>query len=389
MMMELHGWSQRRIIGLSARCPLGAPDVRSNRKQTPGHIEEGATTMRRRPLLIGLATLGATGLVACDQIEVRIGAEPTATLPPPPTASPLPPPTAVPTVPPPPPTAIPTAPPAVAAPAGIAEPISGLRPTSVASVIPAGTPADTTTGSLFPPGIVKIPSDIGMPTSTATATRAPAASATPSPAPTRTAQPPTPTARASGPKVILVDDFTNPGSGFATNSTSDVARYSYNNGYFAIQMLKFTGTNAQSSWAISPRSSPILTDFVVTIDCQLEQALQDGAYSLLFRFVDFDNYYKFSVDPNTLYYTLFRLTKNVQTKLVDWKQSNAIKKGAGKNTLGILARGRELAAYINGELVGSATDAGFPSGKLALMANAWHDPFTVRFSNLLVTEPPQ
>jgi hypothetical protein len=338
------------------------------------HIQAGVT-----------ACVLAISLSACGMVQVQVGASPTE--PPPPATAVV----APPTIPPPttaPPTVAPTlAPrPTVAAQLPPAAPEVQLRPTQVVLDQAAPTP-DSLSGGLIPPSILKVPANITGPTSTPT--HAPA-TATPKPA-APTAAPPSPTAAqsASGAKVILRDDFKNPASGFKTYSTGDVGQYGYGDGFFFMKMIAFTGTNAQSSWAISQRETPELTDFALTVDVQLDAAKTDGAYSVLFRWRDFDNYYKFSVDPNTGNYTLFRLTKNQQTKLIDWKTSGEIQRGASKNTLGVLARGQDIAVYANGVLLGSVKDGGFSSGKIAFMVNAWHDPFTARFTNLLITEPPK
>jgi hypothetical protein len=327
----------------------------------------------------------ALGLSACNLVDVQVGAPPTQPLPTatvvvvPPTA---PPPTEVPTV------AVPTQAPPVAAQQPAVLPPSTLRPTQVTSNDPAPTP-DSLSGGLIPPGILKVPSNLPGPS--ATPTRAPASSTPTTRSATSTPAPPTPTVgqSASVAKVIFRDDFRNASSGFKTWTTGDTGQYGYGDGFFYMRMIAFTGTNSESSWAISQRETPELTDFALTVDVQLDGAKRDGAYSVLFRWRDFDNYYKFSVDPNTGNYTLFRLTKNQQTKLIDWKTSGNIQRGASKNTLGVVARGQEIAVYANGVLLGSVSDSGFPSGKIAFMVNAWHDPFTARFTNLAVTEPPR
>ena len=188
--------------------------------------------------------------------------------------------------------------------------------------------------------------------------------------------------------MLLRDDFADPASGFRSWTSGPIAHYGYGDRCFEMTVLTPSGTSASSHYALSQRDQPELGDFLLTVDVELDAPRRDGAYAVLFRWQDPDNYYKLAVDPNTGHFTLTRLADDRQTRLIEWQESKAIHRGSDRNSLGVLARGRDIAAYINGELVGAVSDDAFARGKIAFMVNAWHEPFTARFRNLVVTEPP-
>ena len=102
---------------------------------------------------------------------------------------------------------------------------------------------------------------------------------------------------------------------------------------------------------------------------------------------DFDNYYKFMVDPNIGKYKLYKLVGNRETVLVDWASAEAIKHGTATNKLQVVAKGPTISILVNGTPLKSVEDAAFNQGKVGMMINAWYEPISARFDNLVVKPP--
>jgi hypothetical protein len=97
-----------------------------------------------------------------------------------------------------------------------------------------------------------------------------------------------------------------------------------------------------------------------------------GAYGLLFRYKDVNNFYYFMVDDSGF----FRLGKRFSGEwidLIEWTYSESIFSGEAFNHLGVMMTGDELVAFINNEVAGSVTDTSFQVGDVGLIAQSAGD----------------
>lgn len=98
----------------------------------------------------------------------------------------------------------------------------------------------------------------------------------------------------------------------------------------------------------------------------------EGAYGLLFRYQDVSNFYYFMVDDSG-YFQLGKRLAGEWIALIDWTYSDTITVGEEYNSLGIMATGDELVAFINLHVVGEVADGSFPSGSVGLIAQSIND----------------
>jgi hypothetical protein len=97
-----------------------------------------------------------------------------------------------------------------------------------------------------------------------------------------------------------------------------------------------------------------------------------GAYGLLFRYKDVNNFYYFMVDDSGF----FRLGKRFSGEwidLIEWTYSESIFSGEAFNHLGVMMTGDELVAFINNEVAGSVIDTSFQLGDVGLIAQSAGD----------------
>ncbi len=94
---------------------------------------------------------------------------------------------------------------------------------------------------------------------------------------------------------------------------------------------------------------------------------------LIFRYVDSDNFYVFSVSSDG-YFVVKKLEEDVWTSLVEWTESDLIETGEeSANLLAVLAEGPQLSFFINEELAAEVEDDSFTEGGIALAAGSLDD----------------
>ncbi len=72
--------------------------------------------------------------------------------------------------------------------------------------------------------------------------------------------------------------------------------------------------------------------------------------------------------------------------LVDWTSSDLINQGDATNHLRAACDGSDLVLFVNGELLGEASDSTFSEGDIALTASSYEEGESteVHFDNLVV-----
>lgn len=112
-------------------------------------------------------------------------------------------------------------------------------------------------------------------------------------------------------------------------------------------------------------------DFYLEVDAYTLSGPEDNQVGVVFRHADTENFYTFVIGADGQF-ELLRFASGVWTELLPRQPSGEIVTGLDAvNRLGVLAQGAELTLFVNGEVVGSATDEGLPSGTVGLAAGAF------------------
>lgn len=131
-------------------------------------------------------------------------------------------------------------------------------------------------------------------------------------------------------------------------------------------------------------------DFYAEAEATEEAGAADAMLGVIFRYVDVDNFYAFLVSGDG-WYALLKYVEGEVSRPIEWTETRALETGAGAtNQLGVLADGRALAVYANGEELDQVQDPSFSRGQIALLAGTSTDGgLEVSFDNFgLWNKPP-
>jgi hypothetical protein len=180
--------------------------------------------------------------------------------------------------------------------------------------------------------------------------------------------------------VLLEDDFSDPGSGWAEAETES-RRAGYRDGYYFITALE------GSAW-----SWPGITETDVVIEVEATQAYagpeNDNSYGVLCRLQsDSDGYFlRISGDG---YYSIAKRLDGELELLVNWATSDVIRQGNSTNLIRAVCDGSTLTLEVNGQVLAETTDSDFAEGDVGLVVGTYEEDATeVHFDDLLVTAAP-
>ncbi len=130
-------------------------------------------------------------------------------------------------------------------------------------------------------------------------------------------------------------------------------------------------------------------DFYVEVDAAYDAGPTDGMLGIIFRYVDADNFYAFSSSADG-WYTLLKYVDGEVSRPIDWTESDVLETGEGaENRLAVLANGRELAIYANGEELDRVQDRSLGEGQIALVAGTGQEgDLEVSFDNFGLWNKP-
>jgi len=194
----------------------------------------------------------------------------------------------------------------------------------------------------------------------------PAATPTPTPTPT---------------VVLFSDDFSDESSGWDT--FSDVAgSAAYQDGWLHIR-----DSTTPEGTTVS-RAHRYFTNFIVEVEMKLVAGTDDNWQSIMFRYVDEENYYSGEISADG-YYEMQLWHQGSLHELVYPTQSAYIHQGLGvTNLLRIECVGSTFRLSVNGHLLAEVTDATFDGGDICLEVNSLAGTFSeVAFDNIVVTAP--
>ncbi len=181
-------------------------------------------------------------------------------------------------------------------------------------------------------------------------------------------------------KPLLFDDFGDPDSGWTPRS-DDTGSRGYRDGVYFI-------TLSTSNWMWWDRAGYIFDDFSFQVDAQQISGYEGNDYGVVFRLVDIDNYYRFSISGSG-YFSLFKQEKGEWITIVEWRQSAHINPGGELNRLKVVCQGNRITLYVNDQQMTSVVDDSFAQGDIGLFAGTYDQPNNeVTFDNLWVSDAP-
>jgi hypothetical protein len=206
----------------------------------------------------------------------------------------------------------------------------------------------------------------------------PAASPTAVPPPTAPAVTPTRTAR----PVVFTDDFSDAASGW-DSGTDDESEWGYRDGEYRILVTK-------PKWVVwlKPGTTYDIANVSLSVEAHSVAGPDDNEYGVIFRYLDGDNFYMFSISSDGQYHVQMQLD-NEWVTLKAWTKSALIHQGQATNLIRIEARGTELQFFVNGELLTIVDDATFASGNFGLVVGTFDEGgVEVRFDSLSARSLP-
>jgi len=184
------------------------------------------------------------------------------------------------------------------------------------------------------------------------------------------------TAPTTGLTAVFEDDFSDPTSGWSEH-LSNASEKGYENGKYSI-LIKGTGLMSWSTPGLS------FGDFVLEVEATQVEGPDDNQYGVLYRYVDTDNFYLFTVSGDG-YYAVAKYQDDEPEMLLEWTSSPIINLGQRTNNLAVVAAGSHFGFYINGEHVADVTDQSFPEGDIGVMAGSFDEPgVLIHFDNITV-----
>jgi hypothetical protein len=133
----------------------------------------------------------------------------------------------------------------------------------------------------------------------------------------------------------------------------------------------------KTQWRVSSITLHTYSDFDVQVKARDKRAVPDGpekSYGVTFRYQDADNFYAFQVNPGSGRYRLLKREAGRETAMVPWTASPHINRGDAPNVVRVVALGPTLRFYVNGNLLHTAVERTFASGRIGLLAWNIDDP---------------
>jgi len=196
------------------------------------------------------------------------------------------------------------------------------------------------------------------------------------PRPTLPATPVPPTGQ-----ILYQDQFDDPNSGWTTGDY-DTGIYRYTDGYYSI----LANEKDLMEWGIM---GGFFADAAIEVDVLPVYLPKDNnnAFGVLCRAQPDGDGYAFRISGDG-YYSIYRVTGDDFTPLVDWTESSVILQGGQSNHLKVVCNQMELLFLVNGTIIASVEDATFDRGDVGLIATTYEDdPTEIFYDNLKVTQP--
>jgi S1-C subfamily serine protease len=178
--------------------------------------------------------------------------------------------------------------------------------------------------------------------------------------------------------VLYQDDFSNPDSGWTSDTLLD-GFVGYRNGEYQIQV----DIETYIFWGLAKE---IFSDIVMTVKTRIITPVGDGEYGIICRHKDNANFYGMTLTEDG-WFSIWKLEDDEFTQLLDWDYSRDIPQYEPA-TISAACIGNQLTLAVNGIVLGQVTDYTFSRGDIGLFAGTWEEKgFTIAFDNLIVMSP--
>jgi tetratricopeptide (TPR) repeat protein len=193
---------------------------------------------------------------------------------------------------------------------------------------------------------------------------------------TPTAMPtPTPTPPLAG-EMILQEDFKDNARGWDL-APAQQSRREIRDGKLQIAI-------PVKGWMAWSNPGGSFSDFKLEVDATLLEDPGDGSYGILFRYQSPDSFYALDISGAGSY-SVNKLVNGSWRELIAPTQSAAIKERGQVNRLGVVAIGKKMEFYVNGELLAETQDDAFARGDVALYGSTYEKAgLQVAFDDLTV-----
>jgi hypothetical protein len=157
----------------------------------------------------------------------------------------------------------------------------------------------------------------------------------------------------------------------------DFETYYYTGGYYV-----YVYAEELVAWG---ESTIELSDFYLEVDAFHAFGPLDNQFGVIFREVDVDNFYYFTVSSDG-YYRLIKMLDGEWVNLVEWTASDLIATGEDSvNRLGVLAVGEQISILVNDELLATVEDDSFAAGIIGLAAGTYSEPeVEIAYDDMLI-----
>ena len=186
-------------------------------------------------------------------------------------------------------------------------------------------------------------------------------------------------------KETFHDSFNSNRNGWTEGSFEDeYGKIDYTiNGTYTWDVIAAQGVN-QKSWATS---APSMVDFIVSTDVTHVSGAENASYGIIFRVLDDQNLYYFSIS-DVGYYYVGLLSNSEWITLLDWTETDAINVNS-PNTLKVVGKGDQFTFYINGNELNSLSDSTIASGTAGLAIELYDkdDQSVFDFDNFSLESP--
>ena len=182
-------------------------------------------------------------------------------------------------------------------------------------------------------------------------------------------------------EVIFADEFSGNGGGWEL-SDAGVAVRSIEDG-----RLQFWVNDNYTLWASRPDLVQ-QADFILSVDASVLEGEGSFSFGLIFRQIDFDNYYYFLFSNQGSVLAIKQFGGEAGFLLEPTQVPDNLVEPGEPVRLAVLAVGSQFTFFVNGQQVAAAEDLSFASGRLGVAVQTLGDvPVVVGFDNLLVQLP--
>ncbi|MEW6085852.1 MAG: family 16 glycoside hydrolase [Chloroflexota bacterium] len=170
-------------------------------------------------------------------------------------------------------------------------------------------------------------------------------------------------------------DFNEPENGWISGMEESNTR-GYVDGEYFVTVKPNGGTGA------GPGKDFLFSDFVAEVDARILKATNPGGWGFIFREQPFPQSFRYHINFNSSGLSLF-LNTGSYTDLF-YLQGAPVQPAPGTNHLLVIAKGPNIAIYVNGEPVTVVSDSTLPSGIVSLGIHAGEQETEVRFDNFKI-----